>query len=420
MDKFEIEGGTPLKGTVKISGAKNSVLPLMAASLLFDRKLTLRNVPDVMDVYTMAQLLRELGVKVERMGNGVWSIDPSHISSTRAPYEIVKKMRASIYVFGPLLVREKKAEVSLPGGCAFGPRPVDLHLKGLKALGAKINICHGYLCGEMESPHGEEIYFDKKSVGATAHLMMTAALIPDTTRLINVALEPEVIQLGEFLQVAGAKITGLGTDIIEITGKEYLTPPNGFGVIPDRIEAGTYAVAAYLTKGDVRIERCIPEHLRNVIDKLKLAGAGIEEGESWIRVWAKSDVIRPVNIHTAPFPGFPTDMQAQFMALMTVAKGTSVFKEGIYPDRFKHAFELNRLGADIIVENGTAIVNGVEKLYGAPVMATDLRASAALVLAGLIAEGKTIIDRIYHLDRGYDSFEIKLQTLGAKIKRVKS
>ncbi len=420
MDKFEIEGGTPLRGTVKISGAKNSVLPLMAASLLFQEKLTLKNVPDVMDVYTMAELLRVLGVQVNRVKDGVWDIDPSRITSTRAPYEIVKKMRASIYVFGPLLVRERKAEVSLPGGCAFGPRPVDLHIKGLRALGAEINICHGYLCGEMKSPHGEEIYFDKKSVGATAHLMMTAALIPDTTKLVNVALEPEVTQLGEFLQAAGAEIKGLGTDIIEITGKENLTPPDGFSVIPDRIEAGTYAVAAYLTKGDVKIEQCIPNHFRNVIDKLKLAGAGIEEGESWIRVWPESEFVKPVNIHTAPFPGFPTDMQAQFMALMTVAKGTSVIKEGIYPDRFKHAFELNRLGADIIVENGTAIVNGVEKLYGAPVMATDLRASAALVLAGLIAEGKTLIDRIYHLDRGYDSFEIKLQNLGAKIKRIKS
>lgn len=420
MDKFEIEGGTPLRGTVKISGAKNSVLPLMAASLLFEQKLTLENVPDVMDVYTMAELLRVLGVQVDRIKDGVWSIDPYQITSTRAPYEIVKKMRASIYVFGPLLVREKKAEVSLPGGCAFGPRPVDLHIKGLISLGAEINICHGYLCGEMKSPHGEEIYFDKKSVGATAHLMMTAALIPDTTKLVNVALEPEVIQLGEFLQAAGAEIKGLGTDIIEIKGKENLTPPEGFSVIPDRIEAGTYAVAAYLTKGDVRIEQCIPNHFRNVIDKLKLAGAGIEEGGSWIRVWPEKEFIKPVNIHTAPFPGFPTDMQAQFMALMSIAKGTSVIKEGIYPDRFKHAFELNRLGADIIVENGTAIVNGVEKLYGAPVMATDLRASAALVLAGLIAEGKTVIDRIYHLDRGYDSFEAKLQNLGAKIKRIKS
>jgi len=294
------------------------------------------------------------------------------------------------------------------------------YIKGLKALGAELNICHGYICGELKNPHGAEIVFDKKSVGATAHIMMAASLIPEKTRLINVALEPEVVQLGEFLKASGAEITGLGTDIIEIVGKEHLEPPESYSVIPDRIEAGTYAVAAYLTKGDVRIENCQPEHFRNVIEKLKLAGAKVEEGENWLRVTPDSDFIRPVNIVTAPFPGFPTDMQAQFMALMAVAKGSSVIKEGIYPDRFKHAFELNRLGADIIVEDGTAFVNGVEKLYGAPVMATDLRASAALVLGGLVAEGITIVDRIYHLDRGYDSFETKLQALGAHIKRIKS
>ncbi len=420
MDKFEIEGGYPLRGTVTISGAKNAVLPLMAASILFEKPFTLLNVPDVQDVFTLAELLDVLGVKAERLEKGKWRIDPSRITSTRAPYEIVKKMRASIYVLGPLLVREGKAEVSLPGGCAFGPRPVDLHIKGLKALGADLNICHGYICGELKAPHGAEIIFDKKSVGATAHIMMAASLIPDKTRLINVAQEPEVVQLGEFLKASGAEISGLGTDVIEIVGKEHLSPPDSYTVIPDRIEAGTYAVAAYLTGGDVKIDNCIPEHFRNVIDKLKLAGAKVEEGETFIRVTPESDFIKPVNIITAPFPGFPTDMQAQFMALMTVAKGTSVIKEGIYPDRFKHAFELNRLGADIIVEDGTAVVNGVEKLYGAPVMATDLRASAALVLGGLIAEGKTIVDRIYHLDRGYDSFEIKLQALGAHIKRVKS
>ncbi len=420
MDKFEIEGGYPLRGSVSISGAKNSVLPLMAASILFEKPYVLKNVPDVMDVFTMAELLREIGVEVERVEKGIWRINPEKITSTKAPYEIVRRMRASIYVLGPLLVRERQAEVSLPGGCAFGPRPVDLHLKGLRMLGAEINICHGYICGNLKDPHGAEIYFDKKSVGATAHLLMAASLIPDRTRLVNVALEPEVVQLGEFLKSSGAKIEGLGSDVIEIEGRERLDPPTEFSVIPDRIEAGTYAVAAYLTGGHVRIEDCIPDHFRNVIDKLKLAGARVEEGESWIEVSPESDVIRPVNIHTSPFPGFPTDMQAQFMALMSVAKGTSVIREGIYPDRFKHAFELNRLGANIIVEDGTAIVNGVPELFGAPVMATDLRASAALVLAGLIAKGKTLIDRIYHLDRGYDSFEIKLQSLGAKIRRIKN
>jgi len=419
MEKFRIEGGSTLKGTIRASGAKNAVLPLMAASLLIPEKVILRDVPEVADVYTMAELLKILGVEVEPLGGGRWKIDAKEIKSTKAPYELVKKMRASIYVLGPLLIRKRKAEVSLPGGCAFGPRPVDFHIGGLTRLGADLKIEHGYIVGTAQKLKGTTITFDKKSVGATAHLMMAASLIPGKTVLSNSALEPEVETLREFLTKAGAQIERVNGREIVIEGVKTLHSPGEFKVIPDRIEVGTYAVAALMTNGDVKIENCKPEHLRTVLEKLEIAGAKIEEGENYIRVGRGSEEISPLNIYTAPYPGFPTDMQAQFMALLTLAEGTSVIQEGIYPDRFNHAFELVRLGADISVEGDTAIIKGVKKLTGAPVMASDLRASAALVLAGLVATGTTTIDRIYHLDRGYEKFDEKLKILGAKIERFR-
>ncbi len=420
MDKFVIEGGYKLSGKVKVSGAKNAALPLFAASILIPEPITFVNVPDVADIFTMAELLRDLGAQVERIEKGVWRIDASTISETVAPYEVVKKMRASIYVLGPLLARFHKAKVSLPGGCAFGPRPVDFHLRGLKAMGADVRVEHGYIVAEAERLTGASIAFDKKSVGATAHLMMAASLARGKVIIDNAALEPEIVTLAEFLKLAGAQIEGEGTDEITIEGVDELRSPGEFEVIPDRIEAGTYAVAAYMTGGDVTLENVCIEHLRTVIEKLREAGAELEADTTHhkLRVFSRTHHIQPVDIFTSPFPGFPTDMQAQFMAMLTVAKGTSVIREGIYPDRFKHAFELTRLGADIKVDDGFAVVKGVGKLTGAPVMASDLRASAALVLAGLIADGTTIVDRIYHLDRGYEDFEKKLSALGARIRRI--
>jgi len=330
MEKFRIEGGARLKGTIRASGAKNAVLPLMAASILIPEPVILSNVPDVADVYTMAELLRILGVEVEPMGNRRWKIDAREIKSTRAPYELVKRMRASIYVLGPLLVREGKAEVSLPGGCAFGPRPVDFHINGLSRLGANLRIEHGYIVGEVHRWEGTVISFDKKSVGATAHLMMAASLIPGKTILSNSAMEPEVETLREFLIKSGAKIERSDGREIVIEGVETLHSPGEFDVIPDRIEVGTYAVAALITDGDVRIENCVPDHLRTVIEKLEIAGAEVEEGENYIRVQGRGERISPLNIYTAPYPGFPTDMQAQFMALLTLTDGTSLIQEGIY------------------------------------------------------------------------------------------
>ena len=417
MEKFRIEGPVVLKGSVEISGAKNAILPLMAASILMDTPVAFTFVPKVMDVFTMKELLERLGAHVEWTGNGTILIDPTTIDNPLAPYDIVKKMRASIYVLGPLLMKFGKAEVSLPGGCAFGPRPVNFHLEGLKKLGADIKLEHGYIKARLKKPRGAQIVFDKKSVGATIHLMMTASLIPEETILRNAALEPEVVQVAHFLKMAGVKIYGEGTDTIVINGIKKLNQVEATKVIPDRIEAGTFAVAAYMTGGEVEIKNCIPEHISPTIEKLEESGADIVVDGERLVIKKRKGKIKPLFIYTQPFPGFPTDMQAQFMAMLSVADGTSTIKEGIYPDRFLHAFELIRLGADIKVEDGTAIINGVPRLTGAPVMASDLRASASLVLAGLIAEGTTIIDRIYHLDRGYEDFEHKLNSLGAKIER---
>ncbi len=418
MEKFEIEGGFRLEGTVRVSGAKNAVLPLLAVSILFDRPVVLENVPRVRDTFSMVKLLNLLGVETEWLDLHRLRVHARKILQPRAPYEIVKTMRASIYVLGPLLARTGRAEVSLPGGCAFGPRPVNFHLEGLRRLGATLDLEGGYILARHKGLHGAFLAFDQPSVGATAHLMMVASTIPEETRIANAAKEPEVVTLGEFLQQAGADIQGLGTDEIVIRGNPHLTPPDTFSVIPDRIEAGTFAVAAAITGGHLRIENAVPNHLWTVIEKLQEAGVEIQTGPTWLEVMGTGRP-RATDIRTAPFPGFPTDMQAQFMALMTLADGTSVIQEGIYPDRFKHAFELMRMGANIRVDTGTAVVRGVEHLTGAPVMASDLRASAALVLAGLAARGKTVVDRIYHLDRGYERLEEKLRAVGARIRRFR-
>ncbi len=418
MEKFEIEGGIRLEGTVAVSGAKNAVLPLLAVSILFGQPVVLENVPRVRDTFSMLKLLNLLGVETEWLDLHRLRVHARKILQPRAPYEIVKTMRASIYVLGPLLARTGRAEVSLPGGCAFGPRPVNFHLEGLRRMGATLDLEGGYILARHQGLHGAHLAFDQPSVGATAHLMMVASTVPEETRIANAAKEPEVVTLGQFLQASGAEIQGLGTDEIVIRGTPNLTPPERFAVIPDRIEAGTFAVAAAITRGRLRIENARPEHLWTVLEKLEEAGVGVRTGDTWLEVWA-DDRPRATDIKTAPFPGFPTDMQAQFMALMTLAEGTSVIQEGIYPDRFKHAFELMRMGANIRVDAGTAVVRGVKELKGAPVMASDLRASAALVLAGLAAKGKTIVDRIYHLDRGYENLEHKLRAVGARIRRFR-
>ncbi len=418
MEKFEIEGGVRLEGTVQVSGAKNAVLPLLAVAILFDRPVVLENVPRVRDTFSMVKLLNLLGVETEWLGPHELRVHARRILQPRAPYEIVKTMRASIYVLGPLLAREGRAEVSLPGGCAFGPRPVNFHLEGLRKMGAHLDLEEGYIVARHRGLHGAHLAFDQPSVGATAHLMMVASTVEEETRIANAAKEPEVVTLGEFLQASGAEIQGLGTDEIVIRGRRSLEPPERFTVIPDRIEAGTFAVAAAITRGRLRIENARPEHLWTVLEKLEEAGVEIRTGDTWVEAAADGRP-RGTDLKTAPFPGFPTDMQAQFMALMSLAEGTSVIQEGIYPDRFKHAFELMRMGANIRVDAGSAVVRGVEALQGAPVMASDLRASAALVLAGLAARGKTVIDRIYHLDRGYERLEEKLRAVGARIRRFR-
>jgi len=417
MEKFIVEGGVPLKGEVEVSGAKNASLPLFAACLLLREPVVLRNVPHVKDVNTMLELLSLLGARIEKKDRNTYLIDAKNLSENCAPYEIVKRMRASIYVLGPIMVRKKEARVSLPGGCAFGPRPVDFHIKGLKILGASIRLEHGYIVAKKSKLRGGEIFFDIKSVGATAHLMMVASAIEEKTTIRNAAKEPEIVSLAKFLRRCGAQIKGEGTDEITIEGVSSLHSPGEYAVIPDRIETGTFAVGTFMTKGEVLIKNCNPNHLHTVLEKLKEAGANLEKGKNWIFVSGGKE-IRPLKIVTSPYPGFPTDLQAQFMAMMTIARGTSIIKEGIYPDRFKHAFELMRLGADIKVEGDTAFVHGKDKLMGAPVMSSDLRASAALVLAGLVAEGTTVVERIYHLERGYENFQEKLSSLGANIVRI--
>lgn len=419
MDKLIIEGGVPLHGEVVVSGAKNAALPILCAGLLAETPLTLTGVPELRDVASTLKLLDTMGVKVSKDGDQV-TLDASDVASFEATYDMVKTMRASILVLGPLLARFGTARVSLPGGCAIGSRPVDLHIKGLQAMGAAMHITHGYIqASTLHLPNrrlqGATYYMDMVTVTGTENLMMAAALAQGTTVLENAAKEPEVVDLAECLNKMGAKIKGAGTDTITIEGVERLNGAQHH-IVCDRIEAGTYMVAAAMTGGEVTLKNARADLLEAVIEKLREAGASISHDSNSITV--KSDgKLRAVNVRTAPHPAFPTDMQAQFMAMNTVAEGVCTVIETIFENRFMHVQELQRMGANIDVQGNTALVKGVSALEGASVMATDLRASAGLVLAGLVADGETVIDRIYHLDRGYEKLEEKLNQLGAKVRR---
>jgi len=417
VDKLRIIGGTPLRGEARVSGAKNAALPIMCAALLSEAPLELENVPRLMDVSTMAKLLAQMGVEVVATEGGRMTLGAGRLGEPVAPYEMVKTMRASVLVLGPLLARCGRARVSLPGGCAIGQRPVDQHVKGLEAMGAEIAIEHGYMDARAERLHGARIVMDLVTVTGTENLMMAAALAEGTTLLENAAREPEVVDLARCLAAMGAKIEGAGSDVIRIEGVGELEGA-AHRVMPDRIETGTYLAAAAATGGRVRLTGAAPGTLEATLDKLREAGAAIEVGESTIEL-EMAGRPRAVGLRTAPYPGFATDMQAQFMALNAIAEGTSVITETIFENRFMHALELRRLGADITIQGNTAVVRGVERLQGATVMATDLRASASLVIAGLAAQGETLIERIYHLDRGYESLEKKLAGLGARIERVR-
>jgi len=415
MDKLRISGGRPLEGTVRISGAKNAALPVMAATLLAPGVHRLRNVPRLRDTQTFARVLELLGARVAFEDN-LLTIDTQGVNSVEAPYELVKTMRASIYVLGPLLARFGRAKVSLPGGCAWGPRPVNLHLTGLQAMGAALDIEHGYIVGNNVKLKGATFGFDVVSVGATVQLMMAAVLADGLTVLENVALEPDVTALGEVLVACGARIEGLGSRRLTIQGVSTLRPMDAT-IIPDRIEAATFAAAAAMTRGRIRLEGVVPDHFEAALRKLEESGCAVQRGADSVTVSGPARP-QPVNVVTQPFPGFPTDMQAQMIAVCALAGGTSVIEDTIYFDRFTHVPELARMGARIELKGNVAVVKGVDRLYGAQVMATDLRASASLVNAALAAEGETLIDRIYHLDRGYEALEKKLGALGAQIQRV--
>ena len=417
MQKIIVTGGARLAGEVRISGAKNAVLPILCATLLADAPVRITNVPRLHDVLTTAKLLAGLGAGVVHEGDAM-TVDPRSVNSRLAPYELVKTMRASVLVLGPLLAKFGDAEVSLPGGCAIGSRPVDLHIKGLQALGAEISVDHGFIkarsAGRLK---GARHVFELNSVGATENVLMAAALAEGTTVLENAAMEPEIVDLADCLNAMGAKIEGAGTARITIEGVQKLSGCE-HAVVADRIETGTFLVAAAMTGGRVTATHARPDTLDAVLDKLREAGADIETDGDRIVLDMHGKRPRAVNITTAPHPAFPTDMQAQFMAMNCMAEGVGVINETIFENRFMHVNELLRLGADIRVDGHTAVVRGVDKLSGAPVMATDLRASASLILAGLVADGETIIDRIYHLDRGYENIEAKLSALGASIRRV--
>ena len=415
MDKFIISGGNTLRGTVKIGGSKNAALALMPATLLASGKYQFHNMPDLRDISTMSKLLEMMGVDTDKH-NQVLSINTFRVNKFEAPYEQVKKMRASIYVLGPLVARYGYAKVSLPGGCAWGPRPVNLHIEGIRKLGAKIEIDQGYIIAKAKRLKGARIVFNVSSVGATGNVMMAAVLAKGKSIIDNAAIEPEIIALAEFLVKMGAHIDGIGTTRLEIEGVDALHPVNET-MIPDRIEAGTFLVAAALSGGKIKIENCNPNHISSLLAKLEEAGSKLQIGGDWIKIQSPKNP-KPVDVTTAVYPGFPTDMQAQWLSLMSVAKGSSVITDTIYFDRFKHVPELIRLGANIELNRNTAIVRGVKQLKAAKVMSTDLRASASLVLAGLVAKGKTEVLRVYHLDRGYERLEKKLQSLGAKIRRV--
>ena len=418
MDKLIIQGGKVLRGEIWISGSKNAALPILSASLLSEGLVTIANLPHLQDVTTTIELLGALGVTVSMDEKMRLEVDTSSLNSLTAPYDLVKTMRASILVLGPMLARYGEANVSFPGGCAIGSRPVDLHLRGLEAMGASIEINEGYICARSDGRlKGAHILMDMVSVGATENLMMAAALAEGTTIIENAAREPEIVDLANCMNAWGADVQGAGSNTITINGVEKLTG-GSFKVMPDRIETGTYLAAAAATRGRVRVRQTDPSILEAVLLKLEETGAVITQGEDWVELDMQGKRPLAVNIKTAPYPAFPTDMQAQLTAVNAVAEGTGIITETIFENRLMQVQELNRMGANISVEGNTAVVTGVEKLKGAPVMASDLRASAALVIAGMVAEGETVVDRIYHIDRGYECIEEKLQQLGCKIKRV--
>lgn len=414
MDNIAIEGGVPLRGEVSVSGAKNAALPILAAAILADGVSVFRNVPALMDIGTTAALLRFLGCEVEVQGHVV-QVDTRPMHRHEAPYELVKQMRASVLVLGPLVARLGKAKVSLPGGCAIGARPIDLHLRGLAAMGAKIELDQGYVIAQCDRLRGAEIYLDIPTVTGTENLMMAAALAKGRTTLINAAREPEIEELGRVLNKMGAEVNGAGTDTIIVEGAESLQPVD-HAILPDRIEAGTFLVAAAATRGDVLVRNCRIEHLDAVIAKMRAAGVSLTREGDGIRVRC-AERPRATHITTAPYPGYPTDMQAQFMVLMCTAEGQSSITENIFENRFMHVGELRRMGACIELRSKTALVKGVESLQGAEIMATDLRASASLVIAGLVARGRTTVRRVYHIDRGYEDIVGKLAGLGARVWR---
>jgi len=416
MDRIRVVGGRPLEGTVRISGAKNASLPELAASLLTERPLVLRNVPEVRDIRTMTRVLQALGASVESRVGGTVEVRASGLTSAEAPYDLVKTMRASVLVLGPLLARSGRARVSLPGGCAIGARPIDLHLMALEKMGATVDVDHGYVEARADRLRGAEIYFDIVTVTGTENAMMAACLAEGQTVIRNAACEPEIEDLADLLVSMGARIEGAGTPAVRIEGVSSLRGAE-HRVIPDRIEAGTYLAACALAGGEIEVLDCRPRDLMAVIEKMRETGLRVEEGPENLRV-RSARVIRPANVTTLPHPGFPTDMQAQYLALMTQAAGTSTITESIFENRFMHVAELQRMGAHVRLEGRTAVVTGPTSLLGAQLMATDLRASACLVLAALAAKGETIVDRVYHLDRGYYRIDEKLRGLGADIERL--
>ena len=415
MDKIVISGGRPLHGDVQISGAKNAALPVLTAALLTEEPCTFSNIPDLVDIKTAGKLLRNMGVEIE--GAGTVKTSAEKLTNSVAPYDLVKTMRASILVLGPLVARTGKARVSLPGGCAIGARPVNLHIKALQDMGATVDLQGGYIEARAGRLKGADIYFDLPTVTGTENIMMAATLAEGTTVLNNAAREPEIVNLADVLRGMGAKINGAGTDVITITGVSRLSGTEA-AIIPDRIEAGTFMIAAGITGGEINVLGCVPQHLEALINKLRDTGMKIQPIEGGLRVAAGSK-IASVDVKTLPHPGFPTDLQAQIMAYLCVGSGLSVITETVFENRFMHVSELMRMGADITIQGGSAVVRGVPALNGAQTMATDLRASASLILAALVARGETEISRVYHIDRGYENIEKKFSALGADIKRVK-
>jgi UDP-N-acetylglucosamine 1-carboxyvinyltransferase len=414
VDKIVIKGGKPLQGDVQISGAKNAALPILASALLTSGENTFHNIPDLMDIKTIKKLLKSMGVQID--GNETCKVSAEKITSCDAPYDLVKTMRASVLVLGPLVARMGFARVSLPGGCAIGARPVNLHIKALQEMGAHVELNNGYIEAKAKKLKGADIYFDITTVTGTENVMMAATLAEGTTVLNNAAREPEVVNLANVLKGMGAKISGAGTDTIIIEGVTSLKPTEA-EIIPDRIEAGTFMIAAGMTRGEINIIGCNPHHLESLINKLRDTGMKISPIKSGLKV-SSEEKINSVDVKTLPYPGFPTDLQAQMMAYMSIGSGLSVISETVFENRFMHVSELLRMGADVVIQGGNAIVRGVPMLHGAQTMATDLRASASLILAALAAEGKTEISRVYHIDRGYQAIEKKFSALGADIKRM--